>query len=98
MLIKEKSKEIDSTDEFWDAVKTLDWMGAAKLASNNIQTIQEYAVLLLKVVFYNLTLFLSTLSGRFWKDCFSFGKFYNSKFPFGKNLDFDNSTLLFENF
>lgn len=67
LLLKEKSKEVDSSAEFWDAIKTLDWMGAVSLASNNIQTIQEYALLVLKVVFYNFTLFLSTLSGKVLK-------------------------------
>ena len=67
LLLKDKSKEVDSSAEFWDAIKTLDWMGAVSLASNNIQTIQEYALLVLKVVFYNFTLFLSTLSGKVLK-------------------------------
>ena len=74
---KDKQHE-ETSQKFWDAIMSLDWMYALRMASDNINTIQEYLIIFMKVLLYNLTLTLSTLSDYTYVAFIFFVALFNS--------------------
>ena len=62
LTISTEKHDIETSEKFWDAIMSLDWAYALKMASENIQTIQEYLMLCMKIMLTNLTWAVSTLS------------------------------------